>query len=203
MESEEQDADEPSQRTITTPTHLKSSVWKYFGFYTLDGNINKEKAVCRLCKKQFSYAKTTTNLRAHLLSAHPDDATELEGTSGAAKSNVQSRLTTYYTSAAALPEVRKRAITNQIATFICKDMRPVSVIEGAGFQGLVRELEPRYKIPCRTTITDRIVKLYDITRENVRTVLKGQKTLSLTTDGWTSLATDAYVTVTAHWISDK
>lgn len=35
--------------SIATPKHLKSGVWKYFGFYTLDGKVtNKNKAVCRL-----------------------------------------------------------------------------------------------------------------------------------------------------------
>lgn len=36
---------------ITTPKHLEGSVWKYFGFYTVDGKVtNKDKAVCRLYK---------------------------------------------------------------------------------------------------------------------------------------------------------
>ncbi|XP_065096779.1 E3 SUMO-protein ligase ZBED1-like [Paramisgurnus dabryanus] len=63
------------------------------------------------------------------------------------------------------------------------------------------ELEPRYTIPCRTTMSARIVKLYDTTRENIKIVLQDKK-LALTTDGWTSVATHAYVTITAHFISD-
>ena len=53
-------------RTIATPKHLRSSVWKYLLFYTVDGKVTN-KAVCRLCMKQLSYSKMTTNLRTHLL----------------------------------------------------------------------------------------------------------------------------------------
>lgn len=38
---------------ITTPKHLRSNVWKYFGLNTIDGKItNKDQAVFRLCKKK-------------------------------------------------------------------------------------------------------------------------------------------------------
>jgi hypothetical protein len=34
-----------AERTIPTPSHLKSSVWKHFGFYTVGGKVtNKDKA---------------------------------------------------------------------------------------------------------------------------------------------------------------
>ena len=64
------------------------------------------------------------------------------------------------------------------------------------------ELEPQYKIPSQTTISAHVVQLYDTSRENIKTILK-DKTLVLTTDGRTSLATHAYVTVTALCISDS
>lgn len=72
------------RRTITTPQHLRSSVWKFFGFYTEDGKItNRDKAVCRLCTKQLSYSTTTTNLRTHLLACHRSEAAEAPRTRAA------------------------------------------------------------------------------------------------------------------------
>ena len=32
--------------------------------------------------------------------------------------------------------------------FICKDMSPISVVDGIGFRELCEALEPRYHIPC-------------------------------------------------------
>ncbi|MGH0161218.1 UNVERIFIED_CONTAM: hypothetical protein FKN15_040477 [Acipenser sinensis] len=107
------------------------------------------------------------------------------------------------TSAAALPGQRSEAITKSLVKFICKDMRPISIVEGDGFREFCSEMESRYQIPSCTTISRNIVKLYDTTRANVKQILHDCKDIALTTDGWTSLATDAYVTVTAHCITDS
>ncbi|MGH0150253.1 UNVERIFIED_CONTAM: hypothetical protein FKN15_017465 [Acipenser sinensis] len=109
--------------------------------------------------------------------------------SGAPKSFFQQ------TSAAALPGQRSEAITKSLVKFICKDMRPISIVEGDGFREFCSEMESRYQIPSRTTISKNIVKLYDTTRANVKQILHECKDIALITDGWTSLATDAYVTL--------
>lgn len=41
------------------PKYPRSSLWKYFWFYTVDGKVTKkDKAVCQLCKRQLSYSST-------------------------------------------------------------------------------------------------------------------------------------------------
>lgn len=56
------------EHTITTQKHLKRGVWKYFGFYNVDGKVTKkDMADCRLCKNQLAYTLPTTNLLTHLL----------------------------------------------------------------------------------------------------------------------------------------
>lgn len=76
-------------------------------------------------------------------------------------------------------------------------MRPVSIVEGDGFQEFIHEVNPRYQIPSRGTVSNRIVKLY----ENVKTTIEDMN-VALMTERRTSLATDAYVTVPAHLITD-
>ena len=80
-------------------------------------------------------------------------------------------------------------------------MRPINAIYGSGFQFLIHELEPRFKIPCFRTISCVITKLYETTKDGIRGMLRGEK-LGLTTDGWSSLATESNVTVTAHFIDE-
>lgn len=80
-------------------------------------------------------------------------------------------------------------------------MRPLSIVDGNGFPNLVRALNPRYNLPSRATMSNHIAKLYDSTAKSVKALLNN-RSVALTTDGWTSLHTDAYVTVTAHFISD-
>ena len=61
-------------RIITAPKHLRSSVWKYFGGYTIGGKItNKDEAVCQLCKKLLPYSTLTIN---HVLVYHTSEAAE-------------------------------------------------------------------------------------------------------------------------------
>ena len=84
------------------------------------------------------------------------------------------------------------------------DLRPYSVVENEGFRGMVRTLEPKYKIPSRRYFTDTALPtLYSETKSNVLDTLMEAGRVAITCDAWTSVATVSYVTVTAHFISDE
>ena len=56
-----------AEKVIVTPKHLKSDVWKYFGFWSVDGKLVEPTAlVYKLCKLELAYHSTTSNLRLHL-----------------------------------------------------------------------------------------------------------------------------------------
>lgn len=49
----------------------KSPAWTYFGFHkSIDGSLNKNKAVCKICRSYVKNCGNTSNLRAHLSSHH-------------------------------------------------------------------------------------------------------------------------------------
>lgn len=57
------------------PGKVKSSVWEFFGFYKDDfGNLDKSRAICKLCRKGTNYSGNTTNLRTHIVHHHKDVA---------------------------------------------------------------------------------------------------------------------------------
>src|SRR4029434_10778193 len=60
-----------------------------------------------------------------------------------------------------LSAARQEACTQTFILFICKDIRPISVVDGIGFREFCEALEPRYRIPSRGTVTNRIVELYN------------------------------------------
>ena len=64
-----------AERVVWTPSNLKSPVWKYFRFWSVDGKNTEpqDKVVCKLCKLQLAYHSTTSNMRAHLENVHPND----------------------------------------------------------------------------------------------------------------------------------
>ena len=69
---------------------------------------------------------------------------------------------------------------------------------------MISLLEPTYIIPSRSTFSRKIVpELYEEARQTVMESLVAAQTIAITTDGWTSRATDSYVTITAHFVDDS
>ena len=136
-----------AEKVIVTPKHLKSDVWKYFGFWAVDCKLVEptDKVVCKLCKLALAYHSTTSNVRLHLQNVHPSEYGIICGTSAK-----QPRLDTYFAPyvTSSLPAARQEACTQKLILFICKDMRPISVVDGIGFREFCEALEPRYRIPC-------------------------------------------------------
>ena len=83
---------------------------------------------------------------------------------------------------------------------IAKDMLPISFVEGEGFREFMAFVEPEYTVPSRKTVTSRLEKLFDDGASDLRTQLASAKKVSLTTDSWTALTTESYLTITAHYI---
>ncbi len=80
--------------------------------------------------------------------------------------------------------------------FIAKDLHPYSI--------LLHALEPRYNVLFRQFFIDMAIPmLYSDTKDEVMESLRSASRVAITCDSWTSVATDSYVTVTAHYFSDN
>eukprot|EP00096_Caligus_rogercresseyi_P001805 TRINITY_DN1305_c0_g4_i1.p1 TRINITY_DN1305_c0_g4~~TRINITY_DN1305_c0_g4_i1.p1 ORF type:complete len:197 (-),score=3.47 TRINITY_DN1305_c0_g4_i1:609-1199(-) len=128
-------------REIKAPRNLTSSVWKFFGFWAERGKIlePRQKVICKVCKVELAYHSTTSNMWAHLSTAHPDDLARVEGGPSAKQPRLDSFLKPTATSSLAAP--RQEAITQKLVKFVCKGMRPISVVEDEGFKEFCREME--------------------------------------------------------------
>ncbi len=94
-----------------------------------------------------------------------------------------------------------QSISTAIAEYIVVDLKPLSTVEGKGFLNLINVLQPKYPVPCRSTILEKyIVPMYHNTRQKVKSEISEAQSTSITTDGWTSIATEGYITTTAHFI---
>ncbi|XP_041862941.1 E3 SUMO-protein ligase ZBED1-like [Melanotaenia boesemani] len=190
-------AGEGKTTLLKAPSSLKADVWLYFGFKPSESNIeelDKTKAVCKLCDIEVKYCGNTTNLRNHLTRHHPT-------TQPNASDQKQTKLENAFVCKLSSSSSRAQKITEAIAVFICKDLRPFSVVENDGFQSLVKLLEPRYVLPTRKHLSEvAISKLYEEVKNGVATSLKLATRVALTCDSWTSRATDSYLTITCHYI---
>ncbi len=97
---------------------------------------------------------------------------------------------------------RVQKITNAIAIFMALDMRPFSVVKNEGFKYLLSVLEPHYLLPSRAHFSQNVLpKLQEKTKAKVEEGLSTAESIAITTDGWTSRATDSYMAITAHYIT--
>ncbi|XP_025190395.1 zinc finger BED domain-containing protein 1-like, partial [Melanaphis sacchari] len=87
-----------------------------------------------------------------------------------------------------------------IVKMIAEDLQPVSIVENSGFRHLVKLLDSRYQIPSRRAISRTIIpNMYDEVKNKIQVVLNDAKYISVTTDIWTSINTDSFITITVHF----
>lgn len=103
-------------------------------------------------------------MQSHLQRHHPDLLAVRAAEANA--SGKQAAVNALFNTKLPFSSPRAVNITKSIATFICKDLRPYSVVENEGFRQMLQTLEPRYEIPSRKYFTEKAVPaLYDETKE--------------------------------------
>ena len=96
---------------------------------------------------------------------------------------------------------RATAIHKAVGRYIAADLKPLSTVESKAFKQLIQELDGRYKLPGRTYFSNTVLpELYQETKQSVVECIQQAPVVALTTDGWTSRATQSYITITAHVI---
>lgn len=207
--------EEESEKIYPPPATFKAKIWKHYGFMRKPGSreLDMTQTVCKVCKKKSHFLNNTTNLRYHMTKHHPDiyDKEPQAGTSstttpGPRVSDPKTQLTLGESFNNKFPARSQKAqkITQAVLGFICKDLRPLSVVENAGFRQLLNECEPRYQIPTRKWITETgVPDLYADVKKKVTDTITSANRVGITTDAWTSRATESYVTVTCHHISPE
>jgi len=95
---------------------------------------------------------------------------------------------------------RSERVTGLIANVIAKDTLPISFVEVTGFKELMTYVEPGYVVPCAKTIKKRLQSVYQEAKKKIRAILGQTPTVALTTDCWTSGATESLFCVSAHYV---
>lgn len=198
---------------------LKSIVWEHYGFKKNDtGVVDKTMAICRHCFEGLKYTGSTTNLMNHIKRHHkgvdlgskvPSNTqtpSVCESTSSTSSSSQPSpsmpRMFGLFAQKLSDKAPRAKSITDTISAFIVQDMRPYSIVETNAFKQMITTCEPRYKVPSRTFFSETAIpKLYNDQKIIVQNELSQAIRVATTTDGWTSRATESYITITSHHIS--
>ncbi|KAK2579952.1 hypothetical protein KPH14_007632 [Odynerus spinipes] len=154
----------------------RSWVWKHYD--SCDGQSE-----CKICAKRIKSDKCTTNMMKHLkvLEIYKETTTTLSAIS----ENVSSYADT---------NERKKKIDDLILSLVIDDLQPLTIVEDKGFVRLINFLDPKYKLPSRKTLKAWLNAKYE---------LESIDKICLTTDTWTSINTDIFITATCHYISNN
>lgn len=183
---------------LKRPASYKADIWNYFGFRNdkaMANELDKSKAICKICQTEVKYCGNTTNLRNHMQRHHGDIVSQPTGPQ-------QKKLK----EALQLPANSARAnrVTEAIAGYICSAMVPYSVVENPGFRRLIKVCEPHYDMVSRKRMTEQVIpNMYSVVKETVKSKLQSAERLGITSDTWTSVATQSYISVTAHYIDEE
>ena len=97
---------------------------------------------------------------------------------------------------------RTKEINSALSDFIALDLRPIEVVDGTGFNRFLNCVEPGYVVPSRTFVMNCLKERYAAMKYKLQESFRLCDSLALTSDIWTSRATQAYVTITAHYITE-
>ena len=171
----------------------RSGVWEHF-------TRRKDAARCNLCGKEYKFFNSTSNLSKHLRTSHSDvwkDAGPDKASTKPITSWVISKGNTHSCSSS-----KAKAITELIVDWLSTSGRPLSIVNDPGFKGILGFLEPDYQVPSRTHVASLIKKRHQNGKQELGGLLRAAPAVALTTDAWTSRATQSYATYTAHFISE-
>lgn len=216
------DEDEPMilpTPSLTNFATKRSSVWAYFSSNA--DKTRKDWVICSLCKPALKEVKTsdssTSNLRAHLKHNHPLQFASLDSKRCAAESPTVVQPKIPHMSQCHQPKITEsinrmtkykvesskyRAINAKVTNLIVKQMLPTVMVESEDWKALMSELDPRYACPGRKFFSNSAIPAkYTAMKEKILSDLKNVIAVSCTTDAWSSVTTDPYLSLTVHFFT--
>ena len=89
-----------------------------------------------------------------------------------------------------------------LVALICQEGLPFNLAESPHFKAFVHELDPRYVLPSRRSLSDTLIPArYNETVSDMQASLAAADAHAVTTDLWTSSANYSYMGVKVHCLT--
>ncbi|GFR79591.1 zinc finger BED domain-containing protein 1 [Elysia marginata] len=169
-------------------------------------------AKCNLCGQEFKCSKGTSNLPRHVKSKHGTDSdvlAKVEGKSDqtpgslphkslALQPTIEAKMSSI---AKYRPEApKKKVLDKKLLCMIYRDMQPFSIVDDAGFKEFCKEMDPRYELPSRRQLKRSLSTVHEEEKNLLAYQLLRVDSVAITTDSWTSLNMESFLTITAHYL---
>ena len=203
-----QEDDEITRRPRIYNCKIRSIVWNYY-----TKNNDQQLIHCNFCNRIWKFqGGSTSNPLKHIREIHynrlSDEDKGLLPKNGATSGNNAVRRTLnkkiYEQGALARCHPSVKEMDRKIAKVILTSCVSWRLIDNEAFGELCSELlGSRYNLPCRYYMQENVMTpMYEETKVHISNELKKQVNIGLTTDAWTSLTQQSYITVTAHIINE-
>uniref|UniRef100_UPI003AAC2FE3 zinc finger BED domain-containing protein 4-like n=1 Tax=Centroberyx gerrardi TaxID=166262 RepID=UPI003AAC2FE3 len=166
---------EPGAESREKKRPRRSSVWDVF--VKVDNEVH-----CTICNTKLKYMSSTTNMIYHIKNKHLNAAPDDDKTQ--------------------VDEISHTEVTGLICRMIEKDLLPISMVDGDGFRELLSYIVRNYKTPSAADITHSIEAHFQDKVDALRARLGSVEMVALTTDCWTALPAERYLTVSCSFITE-
>jgi len=177
----------------------RSEIWDHTQKLTADT------VQCKLCKKEFAYSGGTSTLSRHLQVVHANIVNQPSSSATSTPTSHKSVKTNQPPLVFGpwkFGEARTEKANALLTKFIVTNMLPLSLIDDEAFREFVNFLEPEYKLPCCQTFTARLDGLKTELCKTVTAEMAAVSSVAVTTDIWTSMSNEPYISFTCSYITD-
>lgn len=189
----------------------KSIVWNYF-----EKDVGPKKmAKCRLCSTEYRTSGNTSNLKDHLKRKHPSSyasiasavsgETEIDDPMAMDKERPSKGLRFYLSKSDSYEKNSKKykERLNFVCQYIALGFHPFSVVDEPGFQKLLKGFDEKFTMPSRRTIVTVTEQFFQTGKKELKKMLNQIKICAITTDIWTSINMQSFITITCHFLIDN
>ena len=153
---------------------------------------NETNGDARYCNKELKNNNNTSVMNGHLTTFHLE--VKYRNKKKATETPTSIKHSLLNTNAYATDSDKYRSITECVTEFLVETNQPLSLVDQQPFIKLVSKLDNRYKLPGRQTITNVWLKEKALNvKAAIEQELKEAEFASVTIDGWSSVANDAYL----------
>ncbi|KAK2645899.1 hypothetical protein Ddye_021094 [Dipteronia dyeriana] len=179
----------------------KNSSWAWDHFIQLSSDTKKPKSKCRHCGKVYACGKKkigTSNMLAHLNYRSSQFVFKRDSKQ---KQLFMQPKTEHDEGKLIATSYNEEKCREALARFVLLDEAPFKTVEGKRFKYMLGVFEPRFHVPCRTTIACDVLQLYIDEKKKLKDfIVRNQQRVCLTTDTWTSIQNINYMCLTAHFV---
>ena len=99
---------------------------------------------------------------------------------------------------------RALKITRYIGEMVAVDAEPFKIVEHTSFSRLMALLGPHYTLPSSKYLSEKLLpSMFEKVRSRVADMIASEKYISYTTDIWSSVSRDSYLSLTVHFITSS